>query len=226
MSRSRMCCAKRMCMFKREKLGQGESKLFFAARQRQKRADYILVTPFFVPFTLRIVGEVLLDQHASYHAAVIKQDRFMPVAPCAAFIALWHTYIRHVCTYRDKDGQRVTWNTATVKIQCHAEHVGIQLLSSFGLVFSSVPIWTRLQLQLQSQNVQTYLNLRIWAFLISTVLKCSSCLRSLFGSIHRFSTALENPHRALTPLSGPLSSSDSQFDKFMDKKTELKLKLV
>lgn len=63
---------------KGEKLVQGESELFFAARQRQKRADYILVTPFFVPVTLRITTEVLLDQHALYHAVIVKEDHFMP----------------------------------------------------------------------------------------------------------------------------------------------------
>lgn len=93
-------------MFKGEKLGQGESKLFFAVRQREKRADYILVTPFFVPVTLTIITEVVLDNHTSYHAAITKQDCFMPVAPCAVFIAS-HMYMTclHIQRKRGTDRQ-------------------------------------------------------------------------------------------------------------------------
>lgn len=36
--------------------------------RRRERADYILVTPCFVPFTFGIIREVLLDQHCCYRA--------------------------------------------------------------------------------------------------------------------------------------------------------------
>lgn len=38
------------------------------AEIKAERADYILVTPFFVPVSCRIISEVLLDQHTCYLA--------------------------------------------------------------------------------------------------------------------------------------------------------------
>lgn len=89
---TRTCCGKHTCMFKGEKLGQVNQSCFFAVRQRQKRAGYMLVTPFFVPVTLRILSEVLLDQHTSYHAAIDKQGWFMCGSLCRFHWFMTHTH--------------------------------------------------------------------------------------------------------------------------------------
>lgn len=47
---------------------QRESKAERDKERRRERADYILVTPCFVPFTFGIIREVLLDQHGCYRA--------------------------------------------------------------------------------------------------------------------------------------------------------------
>lgn len=108
---TRMCCGKRTCMFKGEKLGQDESKrgtyslLWGRDKGRERECRLHISYTFLGPVTFRIIIEVLLDHHTCYPAPL--SYCFMLWLLVWFLIALSHTYVtwRHI--------RRQRWITVT-----------------------------------------------------------------------------------------------------------------